>query len=77
MWYKTRNLTLAAYLRHEGMRLDSTERTGSQVTFIFQDPALLAERYEDAFNDGDVTVNLKKFMTELNGLRDMIFKEGK
>ena len=75
MFYRTRNLTLASYLCTEGIRLDKIERSpGNQVTFVFQDPSLLAERYEKALADGTAEVNLHEYMTELNALRDVIFK---
>mgnify|MGYP001559783497 CR=1 FL=1 len=75
MFYKTRNITLAAYLKAEGLRLDNVERNqGNQVTFVFMDPNSYAERYEEIFKSGDAEANIKKFMDELNGLRDIIFK---
>lgn len=76
MFYRTHNITLASYLATVGIRLDAVERNrGNQVTFVFQDPSLLAERYEKAFHDGTVEVNLHEFMVQLNALRDVIFKQ--
>lgn len=55
--YATSDFYLAAYLKAQGLRLDSMEKEGRRTIFVFEDREERPTLIRSFYNDGDVRIN--------------------
>ncbi len=70
--YKTKNLSLAAYLYASGLQLTGNTRKNTEVFFSFT-PADKAEKLVNDYYHGSAAINPRELFARLNDLKDIIF----
>jgi hypothetical protein len=69
--YKTRDIYLAAFLKARDVPLESFEKEGEAVVFVFRDLGNVEDLVEEYFCGG--TVQAQRFKSELKGLKSAIY----
>lgn len=72
MYYRTKNLNIAAFLYASGLELSNTTKVGNEVYFEFT-PKNNAENLVSSYFSGSATVNPRDLFARLNDLKDLIF----